>query len=331
MLLKHHNVIAILWLCLMSLVLSSFISRKELNSYLAVPAINTKVFFRRRKCSKYFVHDNVGDGFGHQLLDLASLMVYHLVNSEEMCYLGRLYDPDKDGQFGHGCKTCIELYNQINGAWPGLETASAGVPVEPVADLWRRVLNECEEPRSLKTHNPRCDRAREKVGNLFSEIAVKLARSRGLPQIEVALHVRKGDFPRKISTSYETVMDHHFPGAKIDVFTEFGDESNEILKQLNVSHELVLHEGGDALDSWLMMANAKILFLHQSSYSISASVGSRGIVFTQRQKPYRGRYDGNVFTCKTVGGWWISYGHGVTTCHDQKLNQVAGALLDRYD
>ena len=153
-----------------------------------------------------------------------------------------------------------------------------------------------------------------------------MAAKRGIEAPDIALHIRKGDLPREISDTYTQVMARHFPGARIRVFTEFNGDSNEILQQLGKNHELEIVEGGDALDVWLQMARAKVLFIHQSSYSDSAAIASEGIVFSQVQKPQEGRYDGQTFFCPTVGGWWISYGHGTTHCDEDKLRETEQML-----
>jgi len=303
----------------------------------AIPASARHYYFNSTKatnCQQYIIHDNYGDGFGHQLMDIASGMVYHFLNDKNICYLAREPYPTDfilpEGEYrdknippiGHDCWSCIDMYNELHRQWPNEKDSVPGIPITRFGNYWNNITTDCNEPIGSTKHNASCDQARMNVGQLWQTVVPMLAQQRNLTAPSVALHIRKGDFPREISDTYLDVMNQHFPGAKIDLFTEFAGESSEIVQQLKESHDIVSHIGGDALDTWLQMATAEVLFVHQSSYSLSAAVASRGVIFSQTQKPMSGRYDGQVFTCPTVGGWWISYGHGVTACPTDRLDKL---------
>lgn len=286
-----------------------------------------------KECLEYFVHHNYGDGFGHQLCDIAAAMVYHLLNRDRSCYLGILYDEGPHGQFGHGCHSCPRVYNTFNRQWPGIDQAIPNLPIKKLGStsLWNGVLEAGGEEKFDHIPCRRCDEGRMKVGLLWVDIANKLATEWYTPSVDIALHVRKGDFPRDVSKTYASVIDTLFANAKIDVFMENPGEGNEILTQLNATHEIEIHAGGDAAESWLTMAKAKVLFLHQSSFSISASIASEGIIFSQHAKPYQGRYDNHYFPCKLPGGWFVSTGvHGNFSCDSEKIYEVSRLITEKY-
>eukprot|EP01068_Selenidium_serpulae_P019243 Selendium_serpulae@DN6516_c2_g5_i2.p1 len=68
----------------------------------------------RQNCTSFYGHSNWGDGFGHQLQDIFSLMVYHLINDDGECFVANeygdffLYPP-----IGHQCKNCVYMFNQL--------------------------------------------------------------------------------------------------------------------------------------------------------------------------------------------------------------------------
>lgn len=65
---------------------------------------------------------------------------------------------------------------------------------------------------------------------------------------DIAIHIRKGDFPRKVSKTYAEVIDVLFPNVTLDVFTENPEEATEVMLQLNSTHEIRIHDQGDAVD-----------------------------------------------------------------------------------
>eukprot|EP01068_Selenidium_serpulae_P019244 Selendium_serpulae@DN6516_c2_g6_i1.p1 len=95
----------------------------------------------RQNCTSYYRHANWGDGFGHQLTDIFSLMVYHLVNDEGACFVAnrkyRYFFPYPP--IGHNCKTCVYMFNQLMGGWPSETNVPSGVEVERRQTHWGKI------------------------------------------------------------------------------------------------------------------------------------------------------------------------------------------------
>mmetsp|Transcript_43722 Transcript_43722/g.105453 ORF Transcript_43722/g.105453 Transcript_43722/m.105453 type:complete len:272 (+) Transcript_43722:364-1179(+) len=260
-------------------------------------------------------------------------MVLHLLNRNQSCYLGVLYDEGPHKQFDHGCNSCTRVYNAFNRQWPGIVQAIPNVTVEKFdsTKIWKGVLHAGGEKKYSYVRCRRCDEARMTIGRLWVDVVKGLAAERNVPILDVVIHIRKGDFPRKLSKTYAKVINGFFPNVPLDVFTENSGEASELWKQVQRAHEVRIHEGGEAVEDWLKMAKARVLFVHESSFSISASIASDGIVFSQAQKPYQGRYDNHYFPCKLDDGWWASTGgHGNTTCDVEKINDVSRTLVEKY-
>ena len=295
----------------------------------------------KKECNYYFMHDNFGDGFGHQLLDVASGMVFHFVNNRGGCYKGREAYKTPEA-IGHGCVTCQEVYNGLHEKWASQILAESELndtlPVKKFSNLWGWVKGDCNEPINSTFHNPTCDAARLKVAHIWQELASELNAKHNVPQIDIAVHIRKGDFPREVSATYFDIIHSLFPcpsdqQIQIDVFTEFEHEANEFKEQFGnrSQYKIVEHNSEDALYSWLLMAQAKVLFVHQSSFSTSAARANRhGLLFSQEQKPQQGRYDGIIFPCPSVGGWWMSFGYGNTSCDKEALVTIQHAVQRRF-
>ena len=95
------------------------------------------------------MHRNYGDGFGHQLSDIAAAIVYHLLNKNQMCILGIVYYDGDHNQFDHGCKSCPGIYNTLSRQWPGIDATFTNKTINKFDSnrLWRGVARAGGEKR----------------------------------------------------------------------------------------------------------------------------------------------------------------------------------------
>mmetsp|Transcript_18946 Transcript_18946/g.46927 ORF Transcript_18946/g.46927 Transcript_18946/m.46927 type:complete len:462 (+) Transcript_18946:103-1488(+) len=292
-----------------------------------------------KECREYFVHHNYGDGFGHQLADIAAAMVLHLLNRDQLCFLGIEYYEGDYKQFDHECtSSCQRVYNTLSRQWPGIDYSTIAKTNRTIhkfdsTNIWEAILAVGGERKYRHVPCYLCDKARMTVAHLWVDVVKKMAAKRNIPTLDVAIHLRKGDFPRYVPETYTNVIDGFFPFVPLDIFTENSGEASELLMQLNRTHEVRIHEGGDAAEDWLKMAKARVLFVHESSFSISASIASEGIIFSQEQKPYQGRYDNHYFPCRLKkDGWWVSTGlHGNPVCDGGKIHAISMALVEKHN
>jgi len=202
--------------------------------------------------------------------------------------------------------------------WPKHKFEANLEPVKGVDNCWGSIRSFCNKPNTSRP-NLACAQARQARIDLSLEWqqsadAFEAARPVPTPFVDIAVHIRKGDLPRKVSSKYGELVNSLYPRGEVTLFLEYKGDGRQVAEQLK--NHTVREVDGNAegsLTAWLMMRSANVLIQHDSSFSGSAALARHGIVFSQKEKPQDGRYDDNQFVCK-FKSWWWSIGHGTRTC-----------------
>ena len=160
----------------------------------------------------------------------------------------------------------------------------------------------------------------------------------------ILLHVRGGDsdnqlFGFDVYPSVLNLISKRMGLFDVDIFCE--SEADKALIQLALIPKLLQSQpelsvsffvGGDPLESWIQMVQAKALVLAPSQFSVSASLVRKCVTFSIVERPVRGRYDDNTFPCVLLVGsekravYYTPF-HGATVDDCQELGMFTGESL----